>query len=457
MPGRNDPCPCGSGKKYKQCCLSKQSEEQIKQAQARRFFDRKCVLTKDLIAFLSEKQGGERSFALQKNSPFDTVDDRLREGAGTMWAFFFRKYGNGMRGIDWFLEERGGRYAGADREMLERWRTANVSCFQAVDRYERGMVVEDIWSGGRYRMPYCETMWKLPPWAVSVCMIEPYVEDWCILGVALWTHPDLKLELIDWVRERQKVAAHASDRRLLPADLIAAGFPEVMSMCSRMEQSQVDDGIDRKETKEQALATYEYICDDPGLLEERLLDIGGYVRVAAAGRDDSEVVISRADPLDAEFAAIPAERRERLGLDEVRLSTDLGRIVMDGRKVTVSGWWSDELEATVRLLEEDLASVAGLHRIHGSRESLQVPKHLALTDFNVITDRTLSEQEVGAYISLPQWLKWFRKQQATSPGESAETLVRKAEYEQHRRNPDMANLNLLRIALGLPPGPFAEG
>jgi tetratricopeptide (TPR) repeat protein len=24
-PGRNDPCPCGSGKKYKKCCLPKQS------------------------------------------------------------------------------------------------------------------------------------------------------------------------------------------------------------------------------------------------------------------------------------------------------------------------------------------------------------------------------------------------------------------------------------------------
>ena len=22
-PGRNDPCPCGSGKKYKKCCLGK--------------------------------------------------------------------------------------------------------------------------------------------------------------------------------------------------------------------------------------------------------------------------------------------------------------------------------------------------------------------------------------------------------------------------------------------------
>ena len=23
--GRNDPCPCGSGKKYKKCCLAKES------------------------------------------------------------------------------------------------------------------------------------------------------------------------------------------------------------------------------------------------------------------------------------------------------------------------------------------------------------------------------------------------------------------------------------------------
>lgn len=25
--GRNDPCPCGSGKKYKQCCLGKDEEK----------------------------------------------------------------------------------------------------------------------------------------------------------------------------------------------------------------------------------------------------------------------------------------------------------------------------------------------------------------------------------------------------------------------------------------------
>jgi len=27
--GRNDPCPCGSGKKYKRCCLEKGSESSL--------------------------------------------------------------------------------------------------------------------------------------------------------------------------------------------------------------------------------------------------------------------------------------------------------------------------------------------------------------------------------------------------------------------------------------------
>ena len=33
--GRNDPCPCGSGKKYKNCCLRKETmgiPDRIKQA-----------------------------------------------------------------------------------------------------------------------------------------------------------------------------------------------------------------------------------------------------------------------------------------------------------------------------------------------------------------------------------------------------------------------------------------
>jgi tetratricopeptide (TPR) repeat protein len=38
-PGRNDPCPCGSGKKYKKCCLTNEQaaeREQLAKAEAKR-------------------------------------------------------------------------------------------------------------------------------------------------------------------------------------------------------------------------------------------------------------------------------------------------------------------------------------------------------------------------------------------------------------------------------------
>jgi len=37
QPGRNDPCPCGSGQKYKKCCLAKSSRQLMQQRMAQRF------------------------------------------------------------------------------------------------------------------------------------------------------------------------------------------------------------------------------------------------------------------------------------------------------------------------------------------------------------------------------------------------------------------------------------
>ncbi|MBO9323855.1 MAG: SEC-C domain-containing protein, partial [Roseiflexus sp.] len=37
--GRNDPCPCGSGKKYKQCCLPREEAARAEQLRLRRAVD----------------------------------------------------------------------------------------------------------------------------------------------------------------------------------------------------------------------------------------------------------------------------------------------------------------------------------------------------------------------------------------------------------------------------------
>lgn len=313
MTGRNDPCPCGSGKKYKQCCMLKQAEEQTLQAKGRRFFDRKFKLTKDLYAFLAQKHGGEWTFDHQKVLPFKANLGYSLDGAGNMWAYFFRVYDNGLRGIDWFMEERGHKYTGEDLSMLGRWLEMKLSCYQHVDRYEQGEIIEDIWTKERFKMPYNETMIKMPPWTVAIAMLEPFVEHFCIHGVTMWGHPDIAREIIARVGALQEEQAAASGQQSSPADLLTSHYPELLELCQRINEK-------------------------------------------------------------------PRTR---------------------------------------------------------------------YPDYEVAHKATPQSM-------LPMLMEWIREEQAQSPGESAETLIRAREYEQYRRNPESSALNLLRVELGLPEGPFGD-
>jgi predicted metal-binding transcription factor (methanogenesis marker protein 9) len=50
--GRNDPCPCGSGKKYKKCCIAKDAVVEIRKVREERFFQLKNELSEEIYQFL---------------------------------------------------------------------------------------------------------------------------------------------------------------------------------------------------------------------------------------------------------------------------------------------------------------------------------------------------------------------------------------------------------------------
>src|SRR6266550_4341188 len=54
--GRNDPCPCGSGKKYKRCCLEQQCASDNFWARQR---DASDQLTRDMLRFAERKFGDQ--------------------------------------------------------------------------------------------------------------------------------------------------------------------------------------------------------------------------------------------------------------------------------------------------------------------------------------------------------------------------------------------------------------
>jgi tetratricopeptide (TPR) repeat protein len=71
MPGRNDPCPCGSGKKYKRCCLDKDKAEQSARLAA---MPRTSIPEQIAGALATHYHDGEDELSTQSNAAVDLVN-----------------------------------------------------------------------------------------------------------------------------------------------------------------------------------------------------------------------------------------------------------------------------------------------------------------------------------------------------------------------------------------------
>jgi hypothetical protein len=107
--GRNDPCPCGSGKKYKQCCLK---AEQAKAAQAAN--DRSEAVPRALRWLMSRHSRGVQQ-ALDEGFFGTLDDDEYRQHQGGNAEVFGSIMVNAM---EWLL---------ADGSLLIRGREHRVA------------------------------------------------------------------------------------------------------------------------------------------------------------------------------------------------------------------------------------------------------------------------------------------------------------------------------------------
>src|ERR1700730_15276329 len=100
---RNDLCPCGSGKKYKKCCMIKEQVLEVEELKLERFFVQRHALVLKLKQFL-EVSHSLKSY-LHLKLEFRTrikqiLSEDIEEGYFQYWMFFFRTYENGKRGIE---------------------------------------------------------------------------------------------------------------------------------------------------------------------------------------------------------------------------------------------------------------------------------------------------------------------------------------------------------------------
>jgi hypothetical protein len=142
LPGRNDPCHCGSGKKYKKCHLGEdRSREQLESAVAELHrMDGALVMDMCLFAaqrFEDEWSGHRKAFA-------DPMESGPLAAPWSVHHFEVR----GLVVRDWFLEERSAHLTPLEREWLSAQEKTWLSIWEVVDvRVGESLTVEDRLTG----------------------------------------------------------------------------------------------------------------------------------------------------------------------------------------------------------------------------------------------------------------------------------------------------------------------
>ncbi len=132
--GRNDPCPCGSGKKYKNCCLNKdrivrlrdmswRQDEQATVEKLVAFAQRPSFLPQMVVAsnlFWNGNYGAACLEAIDRDEVSRFMD---------WYVYDYRMEGLSKRAIDLFVEEIGPTLSPEEQERVRIWQESYLSLY----------------------------------------------------------------------------------------------------------------------------------------------------------------------------------------------------------------------------------------------------------------------------------------------------------------------------------------
>ena len=179
--GRNDPCPCGSGRKFKRCCLNKSAAV----AQSYRPAERSSALAK-LMGFAARpkyKELHRAALALfwgdwLSEKPDHQLEEVMTseqvEIAYNSWLAFDFDCGGGRRMLDDYLETEGSELSSGELNYLNGLRGSHLRLYEILEvKPDQGFEVRDLWDDRRLYVRERAATRQIVAWDLIVARIGP--------------------------------------------------------------------------------------------------------------------------------------------------------------------------------------------------------------------------------------------------------------------------------------------
>jgi hypothetical protein len=159
--GRNDPCPCGSGKKYKKCCLLKGSDEGLARPSLQEppsppgdpvyqglrkkldDYSREKITRKDFINGTAVYWDTEPKEPLVLPESADQDQGEFNE-----WLVLDFRLPNGKTAVQSFIEAKGKQLTEKERAIAEGLSKSYQSLYEVQEvREGSGLTIKDLFTG----------------------------------------------------------------------------------------------------------------------------------------------------------------------------------------------------------------------------------------------------------------------------------------------------------------------
>jgi len=195
---RNAPCPCGSGKKYKKCCLGKDEAAAAEAMRPASLHAADARLAGEMVGFALRRFGEKWSPAAE-----DFADPGEAAQLSVPWSLYSFTV-EGKTVAEWFREEMGTRLSQDDRAILDDEGRAWLSIWEVVE-VEPGVSVRvrDLLSGEERRVTERSGTEEMVPRDTLLARIVDHEGIFLFSGLHPRILPPVEAaEVVDKVRRR---------------------------------------------------------------------------------------------------------------------------------------------------------------------------------------------------------------------------------------------------------------
>ncbi len=200
--GRNEPCPCGSGKKYKKCCMPKETAVDLQELRRSRAEEnlRSEILKyttggrfKDEMeqAFQKYHDGKVAVGMLLNQEPMENI--RFLD-----WFIHEHRHSKeNKRIIDMFAEQRAKSLDDDQKKLLDEWRASCLGAFEVLSTEGGVLTLKDLFGEDTYSIEDPSATEELTPGEAVVVRVTSSWGVRQMAGVPIKLSPEQKQKFLD--------------------------------------------------------------------------------------------------------------------------------------------------------------------------------------------------------------------------------------------------------------------